>query len=280
MKVEELSLPAARCVVALVLLVCSVSARAQMPSPLAEWQYSGGILLDRSTSEAVAPWSIQLGGGATHAPKFEGSGNTRWQLDPLVEIRYRDRVFVSLGEGLGADLLAGRTYRAGAAIAYDQGRKESDGAILRGVGKIDSAPELKFYAEWALSPLVVRADVRRGLGGHDAWLGDLGVYAALAGSERGFILAGPSITFADDRYMRRYFGISESQAGDSGLPPYRPSGGAKSASFGINAGLSLTDHWFVEALAAYLRPFGEERRSPLVQKDAQHQVSVYLGYDF
>jgi len=38
---------------------------------------------------------------------------------PAFDIRYKDLLFLSDGDGLGVNLLRGETYRAGVALGYD-----------------------------------------------------------------------------------------------------------------------------------------------------------------
>ena len=67
----------------------------------------------------------------------------------------------------------------------------------------------KAFVSYAISkkvPLVVRADVRQILGGADGMVADLDAYLPPPGGSRRLImLAGPSYTYADHRYMQKEF---------------------------------------------------------------------------
>lgn len=71
------------------------------------------------------------------------------------------------------------------------------------------APAAKAFVSYAISkkvPLVVRADVRQILGGADGMVADLDAYLPPPGGSRRLImLAGPSYTYADHRYMQKEF---------------------------------------------------------------------------
>lgn len=120
-------------------------------------------------------------------------------------------------------------WRAGVALTYNLGRREADDrSHLTGLGNINPAPEAKLFGEYVISkelPLVLRLDVRRSLGGSDGWIGDLDAYLSLPGSsEKFFWFAGPTVSFADSRYMNAWFGINQAQSAQAGRPPYSAHG--------------------------------------------------------
>src|ERR1700679_88531 len=99
---------------ALVLSVgLSGSAWSQTPSPLQEWQYSGGVALEKLFEPNVPDWRTVLGGAADYKPLYDGASLTRTQGGPVINIRYKDFAFASVGEGLGLNLVHGEHYRGG-----------------------------------------------------------------------------------------------------------------------------------------------------------------------
>ena len=64
----------------------------------------------------------------------------------MINVRYKDLWFASVGEGLGVNLLHGDHYRGGLAITYDLGRlEENDISHLHGLGDINRAPAVKAF---------------------------------------------------------------------------------------------------------------------------------------
>jgi outer membrane scaffolding protein for murein synthesis (MipA/OmpV family) len=200
-------------VLALVFLVLpGAGAKAQTPSPLQEWQYPGGIILEKLFAPQVPEWRIILGASAAWRPIYQGAKPYRVSPGPVINIRYRDIAFASMGEGLGVNVLRGENYRIGVTLGYDLGRKVSDyPSHLTGLGNIQPAPVIKLFAAyvpWKSFPVVLRADVRRVVGGANGFLGDLEAYMPLPGSGKRFVMfAGPSITFADAAYQQHVFGV-------------------------------------------------------------------------
>jgi hypothetical protein len=143
----------------LVLLACAPhAALSQTPSPLQEWQYPGGITLSKLFQPKVPKWSVVAGAALITLPRYDGAFTYHAQPGPVIDIRYHDIAFASVGEGLGVNLLRGSSYRAGVAIGYDLGRKESDyPSHLRGLGDIPAATVIKVFGSYAISKEVPRA---------------------------------------------------------------------------------------------------------------------------
>jgi hypothetical protein len=95
------------------LLVLAAPARAQTPSPLAEWQYSSGIQLQRLFEPSIPTWQTELGLGAQFNPIYDGAGRYSTTPGPVIDIRYKDIAFASTGEGIGANLFSFRHVRFG-----------------------------------------------------------------------------------------------------------------------------------------------------------------------
>lgn len=258
-------------------------AAAQTPSPLQEWQYSGGIALEKLFEPNLPDWRTVLGGAVEQKPLYDGASLTRTFGGPLINIRYKDFAFASVGEGLGFNLLHGDHYRGGLALTYDLGRLESnDISHLHGLGDINRAPALKAFISYAVSksfPMVVRADVRQIVGGADGLLADIDLYMPLPGSSRRLIMfAGPSFTYADHRYMQKEFGVTTTQSIASGYPVYDAHAGSDAMGFGFSATGFITEHWLVNLDTAVNRLLGSAAYSPITQKTTQHVVALSLGY--
>jgi outer membrane scaffolding protein for murein synthesis (MipA/OmpV family) len=267
------------------LIATAGTANAQTPSPLAEWQYSAGVLLERLFEPQRPAWQIEVGPGATVQPLYDGARRYHVMPGPSIDIRYRDLFFASTGEGVGVNLLDGPNWRAGIAISYDLGRRAADdSAHLSGLGNIGIAPEVKLFGEYVVSkdlPIVMRADVRRSIGGSNGWIGDLGVYMLLPGSSETFFwFAGPSVTFADGRYMSSWFGVNPAQSAQSGYRTYGTHAGLKSVGFGLSAIWNFRQHWYLSADAAIEQLTGSAARSPITQHATNGVFNLSIDYEF
>jgi outer membrane scaffolding protein for murein synthesis (MipA/OmpV family) len=258
-------------------------ALSQTPSPLQEWQYSSGIVLERLFEPDLPEWRVVLGAGAEAKPLYDGAELNRVQGGPVINVRYRDIAFVSVGEGIGVNVLHGENYRAGVVLGYDLGRRvEDDLGHLHGLGDIGRAPAVKLFVSYAISkefPMVLRGDVRQIIGGADGLVADVGVYMPLPGSSKKFIMfAGPSISYADHRYLQKEFGVTRTQALASGYPVYDPHAGTNAVGFGFSATWFMTEHWLVNMDTAVDQLLGSARVSPITQKPLQRALALSFAY--
>jgi outer membrane scaffolding protein for murein synthesis (MipA/OmpV family) len=256
---------------------------AQTPSPIQEWQYPGGIILEQLFGQ-VPEWREILGVAASLEPVYEGSRAYRLSAGPVINLYYRDIAFVSVGEGIGVNLIHARHFRAGVAVGYDLGRPTSSDLHLRGLPDIDPAAVPKVFAEWALSryfPLVLRADVRRIIRHDDGYVGDAEAYVPLPGSSKRFVMfAGAGLTFADRSHTQELFGITPPQAQSSGLPVFAAHGGPIAEGAGFSATLFITQHWLMNMDAAVSRLLGSASRSPIAERRLQRALDVATAYQW
>jgi outer membrane scaffolding protein for murein synthesis (MipA/OmpV family) len=271
----------------LVLLLLAGHSRtvlSQTPSPLQEWQYSGGIILARLFEPDLPKWRVILGTAAEVQPVYDGSRAYRVEGGPVINIHYRDIAYISSGEGIGFNFLRGDHYQVGIGLTYDFGRRERDDlANLHGMGDISAAPVGKLYASWVLSrkfPLILRVDARQFMGGAEGAVGDAGVYLPLPGSSRTFVMfAGVSITFATDHYLQTLYGVTPAQSLASGHPVYEiPHAGTSAAGVGFSATKFITDHWLLNVDAALNQIRGSPAHSPLVERRTQRELALSVDY--
>ena len=261
-------------------------ASAQTPSPLQEWQYSGGIILARLFQPDLPTFRTVLGAAADVAPLYDGSSNYRTKGGPVINIHYKDIAFLSTGEGLGYNFLRGDHYQFGVAMAYDLGRKERDDLTnLRGMGDIGVAPVAKVYGSAVLSkkfPLILRVDARQYIGGAEGTVGDAGVYMPLPGSSKTFVMfAGPSITLATHHYLQTVYGVSPEQSLASGHPVYEiPHAGTATVGVGFSATKFVTSHWLLNIDAAVSQIRGSAAQSPIVENRTQKTLAFSVDYQW
>lgn len=263
----------------LALTLLSPPLAAQTPTPLANWQFSAGEVLAPLGGE-LPDWRISLGGGVDVRPIYEGSKRYRVLPSVVIDVRYKDIAFVSDGEGLGVNLLHGPNYRAGAAISYDLGRDHHVQHRLAGLGNVDPAPEAKLFAEYFLKPVVLTADLRKGLGGHDGIIGDVGAYVPLEIAEGFYAFTGPSVTLADHRYMQAYFGVTPTQASRSQFHAFTARGGLDRAGWGLTVAYQWTEHWWLEAEGAWQYLLGDPGHSPIVEAKSEFATGANVIYRF
>lgn len=268
-----------------VLLCTSGRAMSQTPSALQEWQYSPGWVLIRNLHLETPDWLVMTGIGAERTPLYDGASSDRTRVGPALEIRYQDLAFLSLGDGVGVNLLRGTHYLGGVSVGYDLGRHTADDpGRLRGLEDRARVPVLKLYYSYVVSaefPMVLRIDLRKFVGGAGGTTSDLAAYLPLPGSSSSFFMfAGLTVTFADRVHLQRSFGVSDIEAVQSGYPEYQAEPGVESAGIGISACRIIGRHWIVNIEAAVDRLSGSARHSPITQQRQPHVVALSTVYSW
>jgi outer membrane scaffolding protein for murein synthesis (MipA/OmpV family) len=271
---------------AMLIGACSQTATAQTPSPLQEWQYSGGIILARLFEPELPRFRTIVGLAAEVQPVYQGSHAYRALGGPVINVHYRDIAYISTGEGIGYNFLRGDHYQVGIGMTYDLGRKQKDDlANLRGMGDIGAAPVAKMYASLVLSkrfPIILRVAARQFIGGAGGAVGDAAVYLPLPGSSKTFFMfAGPSITLATRDYLQNVYGVTPQQSLASGHEQYAITRAATcAAGVGFSASKFITQHWILNADAAISQIRGTASRSPLVERRTQRSLALSIDYQW
>jgi outer membrane scaffolding protein for murein synthesis (MipA/OmpV family) len=271
----------------LALLLCgglSQVVSAQTPSPLQEWQYSGGIILARLFEPDLPRFRTILGLASELQPAYDGSRAYRVEGGPVINAYYRDVAFISTGDGIGYNFLRGDHFQVGVSMTYDLGRKVTqDYANLHGMGDISPAPVAKLFGSWVISrklPLILRVDARQFIGGAQGTVGDIAVYTPLPGSSKTFVMfAGPSVTLATHHYMQALYGVTPQQSAASGHPVYEiRHDGTSAAGVGFSATKFIGEHWLLNLDAAINQIRDTPSRSPIVERTFQRVIVLSVNY--
>ncbi|MBC2670520.1 MipA/OmpV family protein [Novosphingobium piscinae] len=191
-------------------------------------------------------WTMSVGVGTLVGTAWQGSRDTALSVIPDLRINYRDRIFLSIPEGLGWNAINRDGWRIGPVLKPRFGRNEDNGGspfqivggsnALRGMGDIGVAGELGGFVEKRLGRTGQwrgRIEVRQGFGAHEGVVGDLSLtYGGRAG--RVLYSVGPRATLASRDFMQTYFGVNAAQAARTGLAVSRPDGGLVSWGLGGN----------------------------------------------
>ena len=99
-------------------------------------------------------WSFGLGLGVEYESAYEGSDEFGFEAQPAGAVQWRsgDDIFYWAGEALGWRGLRSDTWLLDVAVAFDEGREESDSddGHLDGLGDEDEETELVLQARYAL----------------------------------------------------------------------------------------------------------------------------------
>ena len=171
-------------------------------------------------------WSIMLGGLGAVKSKYKGSSQYEVAGYPFIDIKYKKVFFLNFREGLGINILHAPNFRVGAAFNFYGSRDSDDSMHLQGFQDVDAGLDAGVFGSISSgkfsAKLKFRQDISNNHEGHLIY-GRL-VYKAIESRK---LMANFDIrtTFADDNYMKTYFGITTSQAAASGFKEFNASGG-------------------------------------------------------
>lgn len=229
-----------------------------------------------AAQEDERPRRTRIGLGPQLVPSYPGSDKI--VLRPFIDVsRARGDepfAFEAADESAGFAVLRSGEFSFGPAINFEGSRTRREvGADLPRVGV---TVEAGAFVQYQLSPAIrLRVEGRKGLGGHEGWVGMLGGDFVTRRGDDYLFSIGPRVTVADGRYHRAYFGVASEDVAPSGLRAFRPDGGVQA--IGATAGLlhRLTRRWGLTSYVRYDRLVGDAARSPVVRElGSRNQLST------
>lgn len=172
------------------------------------------------------PRRTRIGAGVQFVPSFPGAEDLSFR--PLIDFaRSKGREefdFEAPDESFGFAVIQKGDLAVGPAVNLEGSRKAKDvGAHLPKVG---FTVELGAFAQYSLSKnFRLRTELRKGIGGHQAWIGNVGGDYLARDADRWLFSFGPRMTFASQNYQEAYFGVGKAASERTGLPVYKANGG-------------------------------------------------------
>lgn len=230
-------------------------------------------------------FSFGLGLGVEYESAYEGSDEFGFEANPAGAAQWRrgDDIFYFAGEALGWRGLRAGNWLFDAAVAFDEGREESDSddGRLDGLGDSEEGTEVvlqvrrAFDADWRywLDGRVVTGD--------NGTLGLFGVgrrFGARSdgtGSELSVVAV-----YHDGDRANRDFGINVGQAAASGLNETNLSGGFRSVAFNYTYRNFFNENWQIFGEVLYEHFSSDIRRSPIARSNYEAEVGIGFIYMF
>lgn len=228
--------------------------------------------------DSLHDWKVTVGAGAIYMSEYEGSDKFNINPFPIISAEFGDRVSVDI-TGVTVDLYESNGFRAGVKGGYDLGRKEDDSDYLRGLGDIDAGGILGGIVSYEAGPFEAYAELDKTIGGSDGLTATIGAKASYK-YERFIFSADVSGTWADDKHMESYFGVSSAQSANSGLAQYDAKAGVKRVDVKGSITYMMTENWLVTGAAGAGFLMSDAKDSPIVQDDIQPFAMLGASYRF
>lgn len=245
-----------------------------------------------------AGWQVSMGAGSLYSPIYEGDDEYSLSVLPNIQLRYKDRFFASVQEGIGYNLVRTPGWVAGPLVKIRFSRDE-DGdrafavsgrasADLTGLGDVATSIEPGGFVRYRARAWSLGAEMRQAVTGHEGLVLDLDASLRGRGVVHGRAVnwsAGPRVRLADGDHNNAYFGVTSAQSLRSGLPAY--SAGSGLYSYGANTlifvPLDQERRWSGVVFAGYDRLAGDTGRAPLIRLRGdrdQFSAGIFLNYTF
>jgi MipA family protein len=231
--------------------------------------------------------SYTIGVGLVSEPTYEGAKATDVSAIPFVEITglFGGRVFVSGRDGIGVNLLDRGPWQAGVALSYNGDRKSSDDPRLLGLPDVKGGGVAEAFVSYEMDPLSFNLKVQSNLGSTSGTEMTLGATYSAEPTSRLHVSIGPSITWADRKYLQNNFGITQTAADNATslgnpLSAYSPGAGIKNVELNLDAMYQLSDHWGLVSHVGLSYLTGSAKDSPLTQKAFQPNIAIGAVYRF
>jgi len=238
----------------------------------------------------VKDWTLTLGFAPVYSPAFLGSKDYALSVYPDIRLNYQDKLFFSVRDGLGYNVINTPSWKVGPLVKIRFGRREEQGGSpflvagnsdgLKGLGDIETSGEAGGFAQYTYAQIRSRVELRQSFGGYDSFVGDLNVNYFKRLGPLNFSI-GPRLSFAGDDYVNTFFGISASQSQRSGLAQHQGEAGLVSYGIGGSAVMPITAKLAVTLFAGYDRLDSDIANSPLIQERGDaNQASVGLAFGY
>jgi MipA family protein len=251
----------------------------------------GGI--SPAIADEQRPWELQVGAGIAYMPDYSGAraSGPRLRLWADGTFRTTDLGTFAIDSGsltidpefrwdvvdkpdLGVGVLVG--YRFGRSSSNPSFASANDGsARLAGLADIGGTFDVGLAGHVTVFGVPLFAQVRSALSGAQGTIVNVGFYVPVSpGSTVEFVLL-PTVTWANARQMRAFYGVSGMGSATSGFPAYRPGAAWENAALEVSADWNAGRGLHLLASLSYQRLLGSAGASPVVQ--TRNQASALAG---
>ena len=236
-----------------------------------------------STQGAGPAIGFTLRGGVAATPEYFGSDER--EIGPALgaELNYLRLGNFTFGDPDPLYRQDGISF--GGSFRYIPDRSADDSPELRGLDDVDAALELGGGLRYTTENFSTFGDIRYGVVGHEAFVGELGADVIARPTDRISLRAGPRVLFGDSDYASTYFGVdaaeeAASAAAGTGLTAFDASGGLLSTGVELGAAYKFDDNWGIDATLNYDRLQNDAASSPITRDDSQFTATIGITRRF
>ena len=227
---------------------------------------------------------VRVAIGPEIVPDHVGADGTKFSPYVNIDLKREGKEFEfeAPDESFGLGLIDVGSFEFGPSLNLESSRRPSRFPVP--VDKVPTTVEAGAFGQLYLAKSFrLRAELRKGLGGHDGWISHLSAdFIARRGDDYVFSI-GPRVIWADEEYQRAYFGVTPAMSAASGLPAFDPDSGLRGVAAATSLSYQFTSDWGIQAYGRYERLVGDAGRSPLIRTYGsrdQFSAGLALSYTF
>ena len=225
---------------------------------------------------------VRVGLGAQVRPEWYGADKTEigpyWTFD--LASGNEEFSFEAPDDSFDIKLFDSDGFSAGPVANIGRGRKNKD--VGANVGKVPTTIEAGAFAQYFLSDSFrLRGELRKGIGGHQGLVGDVGADFVSRDGDKYVFSVGPRLLFSNGRYQREYFGVDQAARTATGLPLYRPDGGLHAIAATSGLSYQFSEQFGLFGYARYERLVSDAGKSPIIRAyGSRNQASAGIGLSY
>ncbi len=248
------------------------------PSPAAGQPAAPAPSLKSRISQYIGPdWSGYAVVGPAYRPEYLGSDKNELGVFGDFRVDYADRFFLGLKDGLGMNMINQPQLKMGPRLVYRFGRDKEDAAVLSQLETIDNSVEIGFFMSYVWEQWEANFTIDKDISNaHDGMLAEAGLTYGMEVSPQLTVRFGPSLTWGNQSYIRKFYGITAAQSAASGLTAYEPKSSFRDFTLGVSGDYKLDDEWSLAFEAKLIKLLEDAADSPLVN-EVGDELQVYLG---
>ena len=243
-------------------------------------------------------WDLQIGAGVAYMPDYSGASASSPRLRIWADGAYRtqnlgtfaiDSGSLTIDPELRWDFVDTRDLGFGVLLGYRSGRGDSSpgftsanggSARLAGLPNISGSIDAGIEGHVAVLGVPLFAQVRSAITGPQGTLANVGMYLPVSLGSEFELTVLPTVTWADGRQMRAFYGVTAEQSATTAFAVYSPSAGWENAALEVAGDWRIGIGWHLIASIAYQRLLGNAAASPLVQTKNQASALAGVAWSF
>ncbi len=215
---------------------------------------------------------FRLGAGVSYANSYFGSKSS--EAGPSGSLSFQ---FLRLPSGKSLGSETGEPnygFAPRGSFRFVGKRASKDHPELTGLPDVPLSVEIGGGIGYTSQSFEAFADLRYGVIGHQAFVGELGANVVMHPSDRLTVKAGPRVVIGSNKFNDTYFGVTTATGA---LGVYNPGSGIVSAGLEVDTTYKLDDKWNLDAALRYDQFQGDAKSSPIVTQGSDHQLKVTIG---